>query len=100
MIQFLLTISKSWIFRAVLGVILTSGIGWGVTVWDKGRLNQAKAVGDAIGYSRGYAQSLKDNPPNVYNGPSTINQQPQIMYSFLGLKIGSFGFGFVKDKKR
>lgn len=54
--------------------------------------------GSDNGYRTGYAKSLKDNPPNVYNGPSVINQQPCPPPSVFGLDIGKWAFGLVHKK--
>jgi hypothetical protein len=49
-------------------------------------------------YSVGYSKSLKDNPPNVYNGPSTINQQPCPPPTVYGIDIGKWAIGLVHKK--
>lgn len=51
-----------------------------------------------IGYRIGYSQSLKDNPPNIYNGPSVINQQPCPEPSVFGLSVGKWGVGLIHKK--
>lgn len=50
------------------------------------------------GYSFGYAKALKDNPPNVYNGPTTVNQQPCEQARVFGIDLGKWGFGLVHKK--
>lgn len=80
-------ILNHWGFKVicvVLGLTLVIGGSW---LWHRNGYN--------TGYRVGYSQSLKDNPPNVYNGPSTINQQPCPAPSVYGLSIGKFGFGLI-----
>lgn len=71
----------------VLLIVVLIGGAW---LWHRNGYN--------TGYRIGYSTSLKDNPPNVYNGPSTINQQPCPPPSIFGLSIGKIGFGFIYKK--
>lgn len=50
------------------------------------------------GYRAGYAKSLKDNPPNVYTGVTTVNQQPCSSPTVYGLDIGKWAFGLIHKK--
>lgn len=55
-------------------------------------------AGTDTGYRTGYAQSLKDNPPNVYQGTTTVNQQPCSAPSVFGIDIGKWAIGLVHKK--
>lgn len=50
------------------------------------------------GYRLGYAQSLKDNPPNVYQGATTVNQQPCAAPAIFGIDIGKWALGLIHKK--
>lgn len=55
-------------------------------------------IANGNGYSKGYAQSLKDNPPNVYQGATTVNQQPCPSPTVYGLSLGKLGLGLIFKK--
>lgn len=55
-------------------------------------------IANGNGYSKGYAQSLKDNPPNVYEGTTTVNQQPCSAPNVYGLSLGKLGLGIIFKK--
>lgn len=84
-----MSIVSHWGFKAAVAVVLLGGVLGGAWLYHRNGYNS--------GYRIGYAQSLKDNPPNVYNGPSTINQQP-CNVSTLGLTLGHVSFGFTYRK--
>lgn len=86
----LLAIVQHWGFK-VLGVVL------GIALLFGGFYLLYKN-GYTTGYRIGYSQSLKDNPPNVYNGPSTINQQPCTAPSIYGIDIGKWGLGLIHKR--
>lgn len=83
-------IISHWGFKVFGGILIAALLGGGVYLYHRNGYN--------TGYRVGYSQSLKDNPPNVYNGPSTINQQPCNPPSVFGLSIGRWGFGLIHKK--
>lgn len=46
-----------------------------------------------IGYRTGYSKALLDHPQNVYNAPTTVNQQRADSVKGVFLKIGRIGIG-------
>lgn len=86
----LLAIISHWSVKAVLIVVL---IGlWVGSYWIVWNIS-----GDSH-YKQGYSQSLKDNPPNVYQGATTVNQQPCPAPTVYGIDIGKWALGLVHKK--
>lgn len=86
----ILAMISHWSVKAVLVVFF-------LTVWVASYWLVWKVSGDSH-YRQGYAQSLKDNPPNVYKGVTTVNQQPCPPPSVYGIDIGKWAFGLVHKK--
>lgn len=71
-------------------VLLLTALVGGAWLWHRNGYN--------TGFKEGYAKSLKDNPPNVYTGPTTVNQQPCPNPNVYGLSIGKIGLGLILKK--
>lgn len=87
--KFALWLAHNW--ERFLGVILVGVIVVGGPFFSY-------RYGNNTGYKSGYAQSLKDNPPNVYTGQTTVNQQPVVNCSVYGVQVGKVGLGLVLRK--
>lgn len=84
------SIVQHWGFK-VLSIILVLGL-------IGGSFFLTYKAGYGTGYNIGYAKSLKDNPPNVYTGTTTVNQQPCTAPSVYGIDLGKWGFGLIHKK--
>lgn len=51
-----------------------------------------------VGYKEGYAKAIQEHPPNIYNGPTTVNQQVCPSIKRFGFEFGKVGLGFTYVK--
>lgn len=54
--------------------------------------NNGHKTGKLEGFAQGYSQAIKDNPPQVYNGSATVNNNP---IAKPVSKFGISGFGWT-----
>jgi hypothetical protein len=52
----------------------------------------------AMGHKDGYAQALKENPPQTYGDNATVNNIYGVIDPLLNITIGKVGFGFFWRK--
>lgn len=83
----LLAFLNHGVTKGVLIAAILAALGFGAWLWHQNGYN--------VGYKTGYVQSLKDNPPNIYTGPTTVNQQPCPTPSVFGLSLGKLGLGLI-----
>lgn len=86
----LLAFLSHWGTKTVGILLVIALVGGGLFLFHRNGYN--------TGYRVGYAQSLKDNPPNVYNGATTVNQQPCPAPSIFGIDLGKWGFGIIHKR--
>lgn len=86
----LTVIISHWSFKAIsIGLVIILIVGGGFFLY--------KSI-DGNAFQRGYSLALKEHPQNVYNAPTTVNQQPCPPPSVYGIDIGKWALGLVHKK--
>lgn len=86
----ILAIVSHWSVKTIGIILVIVLVGGGLYIWHA---NTA-----TTNYTRGYKQALTDHPQNIFNAPSTINQQPCPAPTVYGIDIGRWAIGLVHKK--